>query len=151
MSKYTKPRSCRTHDMVWGSACWNSTPNKTEFAKKFKVVPKTCTLSASKIEVYNKYRFLWTFWHNFPTNYYYLDFETTWDLFTKQDCIVAELWLAVPLTCRGSAPPTFWVLTRKHTFFWSRVYLANGLKTLVWERHKHVPLIFCSEVHVWYI
>ncbi len=39
-SKYSKPRSCRTHGRAWGPALWSSTPNKTDFAKKFEVVPK---------------------------------------------------------------------------------------------------------------
>ncbi len=40
IGKCSKPTSCRTQERVWGIAHWSSTPNKTEFLKKFQVVPK---------------------------------------------------------------------------------------------------------------
>ena len=38
-SRYSKPRSCKTHDTLWVTALLISRPSKTEFVRNFKVVP----------------------------------------------------------------------------------------------------------------
>ncbi len=109
MGKYSKPTSCWTHVRLWGIAHWCSTPNKTEFVKKFQVVPKFWI----KVWGYALYQPVTqksmaetdfcelsdtTSQQTFPQN-----FGTIWNFFTNLGFIVRELWLAVPQNCRGSS------------------------------------------------
>ena len=109
VGKYSKPTSCRTHERAWGIAHWSSTLNKTEFVKKFQVVPKFWI----KVWGYALYQPVTqksmaetdfcelsytTSQQTFPVN-----FGTIWNFFTNCGLIVRELWLAVPQNCWGSS------------------------------------------------
>ncbi len=119
-SKYSKPRSCRTHDSVWGPAIWSSIPNKTNFVKKFKMVPKfwskawghavyqpVASKSMTKTDFYELSDM--TSQQTVPWS-----FGTIWIFFTKPGSVVAELWLAALLSCRGFCS-TYILSTRLET------------------------------------
>ena len=45
-------------------------PHQTKLSSKVrKQSLKACALSSSNKKIYDKNRFLWTFWHDFPTNF----------------------------------------------------------------------------------
>ena len=69
VGKYSKPTACWTHERVCGIARWSSTPNKSG-SKVLNQSLKVCTLSASNTEVNDRNWFLWTLWHNIPTNFF---------------------------------------------------------------------------------
>ncbi len=107
VSKWSKSRSCRTHDLVLGTALWSSTPNKTDSVTKFKVVPKfwrkvwrhaLCQPVIKKFMAKTDFCELSdkTSQQTFPWN-----FEATWNFFTNPGLIVGELRLAVRLTSCG--------------------------------------------------
>ena len=111
VSKYLKPPSCRTHSRVWVTTHSSSNPKETEFMKKFKVVPKfwskvwrdaLCQPATQKSMTKGDFCELsdTTSQQTFPWN-----FGTTWNFFTTSGLIVAEVWLAVPLTCQVFCSP----------------------------------------------
>ncbi len=90
---------------------------------------KACTLPASNTEVYGKNRFLWTFWHNIPTDFslelwHHLEFihkpRLDWCR-TLIGCREVELHLHFEYSLG----------TKLYTFFWSRVYIV--LFVCAWE------------------
>ncbi len=106
--------------MVWGTALWSSTPNKTKFVKKFEVVPKfwskvwrhaLCQPVTKKSMAKTDFCELSdiTSQQTFPWN-----FEATWNFSTNDGLIVAELRLADPLTSCGLYS-TYILITRRET------------------------------------
>ena len=106
--------------MVWGTACGSSALYKTEFVKKFKVVPKfwskvwsralrqpVAKRSMAKTDFCELLDI--TSQQTFPQN-----FGTTWNFFANLGLIVAELWLTVPLTSCGLYS-TYILSTRRKT------------------------------------
>ena len=109
VGKYSKSTSCRNYERVWGIAHWSSTPNKTDFVKKFQVVPnfwikvwgyalyQPVTQKSMAETDFCEHSYT-TSQRTFPQN-----FGTIWNFFTNSGLIVRELWLAVPQNCRGSS------------------------------------------------
>ncbi len=135
----------RTHERVWGIAHWSSTPNKTEFVKKFLVVPKFwikvwgyALYQPVNTKVNGRNRFLWTFLHNIPANF-------PLELWNHLE-FIHKLWLhcqgtliGCPSKLLGSSSSyilsTHWE-TKCILFFWSRVYMHYLILFLI--------QLFCS-------
>ena len=99
-------------------------------SKVLKRSSEPCALSASNKEVYGKNRFLWTFGHNFPTNFSlklwgHLEFFYKWQL----DCCRTPIgWPPNQLQALLNLYFEYLVGNKVYTFFWSRVYTMHYLK-----------------------
>ena len=121
VGKYSKPRSCRTHNRVCRKADWNSRPNKTEFVKNFKVVPKFWIKVWRHAQCHPVTQRSMAIFVNFlaqhPNKLFIRTLELLGIFSITHDWLLGNSdWLSLRHT-GGPAPAAFWVVTGKQSVY----------------------------------